>query len=128
MVNSGRFSMPCAYDVSALNGPDALPGGPARSRVGSVCPDAPVADGYLLDQLGNGFVLLGLGVDVPEALDEDGIALRGLTLTAEADSDLAARYLGEAAQAVYLIRPDQHVAARWDSYDETALRKACGKG
>jgi 3-(3-hydroxy-phenyl)propionate hydroxylase len=132
LVNSGRLSMPCTYDVSALNGPDALPGGPARSRVGSVCPDVPVADGYLLDQLGNGFVLLGLGVEVPEALEEAGIALRGLSLTAEADSDLTARYLGEAAQAVYLIRPDQHVAARWDSYDETALRAAlrtaCGKG
>ena len=32
---------------------------------------------------------------------------------------------------VYLIRPDQHVAARFDSYDETkiraALRRTIGK-
>ena len=45
--------------------------------------------------------------------------------------------LGTSRGAVYLIRPDQHVAARWSSYahwthiDEAtlraALRKACGK-
>jgi 3-(3-hydroxy-phenyl)propionate hydroxylase len=33
--------------------------------------------------------------------------------------------------AVYLIRPDQHVAARWSRFDagamRTALRKACAK-
>ena len=45
---------------------------------------------------------------------------------------LAERYLGTAASAVYLIRPDQHVAARWESFDaaavQDALRIACGKG
>jgi 3-(3-hydroxy-phenyl)propionate hydroxylase len=39
--------------------------------------------------------------------------------------------LGTAASAVYLIRPDQHVAARWDSYDAdavaSALRTSIGK-
>jgi 3-(3-hydroxy-phenyl)propionate hydroxylase len=37
---------------------------------------------------------------------------------------LAERYLGDAQQAVYLIRPDQHVVARWPEYDETAVKDA----
>lgn len=133
LVNSGRLSVPCTYDGLSLNGPDALPGGPARTRVGSACPDAPLGNDFLLRGLGGGFTLLTIGADAPESLDEDGIALRRLALT-EADDPTGAirdRYLGTADRAVYLIRPDQHVAARWDHYDETAvraaLRRACGK-
>jgi 3-(3-hydroxy-phenyl)propionate hydroxylase len=44
---------------------------------------------------------------------------------------LGERYLGDAVSAVHLIRPDQHVAARWSRFDagamRTALRKACAK-
>lgn len=133
LVNSGRLSVPCTYDGLSLNGPDALPGGPARTRVGSACPDAPLGNEFLLRGLGGGFTLLTIGADAPESLDEDGIPLRRLALT-EADDPTGAireRYLGTADRAVYLIRPDQHVAARWDHYDETAvraaLRRACGK-
>ncbi|GAB5374347.1 MAG: FAD-dependent oxidoreductase [Acuticoccus sp.] len=42
-VNSGRLSVPAVYDGSPLNGEDALVGGPARTRPGAPCPDAPVA-------------------------------------------------------------------------------------
>jgi 3-(3-hydroxy-phenyl)propionate hydroxylase len=133
LVNSGRLSVPCTYDGLSLNGPDALPGGPARTRVGSACPDAPLGNDFLLRGLGGGFTLLTIGADAPESLDEDGIPLRRLALT-EADDPTGAirdRYLGTADRAVYLIRPDQHVAARWDNYDETAvraaLRRACAK-
>ena len=125
MVNSGRLSTPCTYDGSPLNTPDALPGAPARTRPGAPCPDAPVGDGFLLDHLGGAFVLLGLGVDVPGGAG----GLRGLCL--DPDETLRARYLGEASQGVYLIRPDQHVAARWPDYDpaavETALQRAMGQ-
>jgi 3-(3-hydroxy-phenyl)propionate hydroxylase len=64
---------------------------------------------------------------------EDGITARRLGLSAlnDATGALAERYLGQAPSAVYLIRPDQHVAGRWDRYDESAiraaLRKACAK-
>ncbi|UMA63645.1 FAD-dependent oxidoreductase [Roseivivax marinus] len=132
-VNSGRLSVPCVYDDGPLNGPDALPGGPARTRPGAPCPDTPVGEGYLLGRLGGGFTLLTLDADAPDQVEADGIVASRLALSAADDPSgaLAERYLGEAGAAVYLIRPDQHVAARWAAFDagavETALRHACGK-
>ena len=131
IVNSGRLSVPCTYDGLSLNGPDALPGGPARTRVGSPCPDAPLEDGFLLERLGDGFVLLRLNTEAPEGLEVDGIPIRRVALSADGRDALTDRYLGSARAAVYLIRPDQHVVARWEQYDAaavaSALRTACGK-
>ena len=126
LVNSGRLSMPCTYDGSPLNSPDALPGGPARTRPGSPCPDVALGHAFLLDSLGGRFTLLTVNADAPDSLTEGGIAVTRLALTDTADATgaLAARYLGDAPAAVYLIRPDQHVAARFAAYDETALRAA----
>ncbi len=125
LVNSGRLSVPCTYDGMSLNGEDALPG-PARTRPGSPCPDAPLGDGFLLSQLGNDFVILTINTDAPDTLQEDGVTARHVAVRSEDDTSgaLAERYLGDASRAVYLIRPDQHVAARWDRYDETAIRAA----
>ena len=118
--------MPCTYDGSSLNGPDELEGSPAVSRVGSPCPDAPLREGYLLGRLGNEFVILGINVDVPTTITEDGVTTRNVAITMDDDPTgaLAERYLGEAKSAVYLIRPDQHVAARWNAFVESALRSA----
>ncbi|HKJ62997.1 MAG TPA: FAD-dependent oxidoreductase [Hyphomicrobiales bacterium] len=133
IVNSGRLSVPCTYDGLSLNGPDAITGGPARSRVGSVCPDILLGDGYLLDRLGSRFILLTIDADAPEVMEEDGITVTRLALSATDDASgaLAERYLGSAQTGVYLIRPDQHVAARWTDFDEhavrAALRTACAK-
>ncbi len=133
LVNSGRLSVPCVYDGMSLNGPDALPGGPARTRVGAPCPDAPLDNGFLLPRLGDGFVLLAIDTEAPERLEADTVAARTVSVSAADDPTgaLAERYLGAAGAAVYLIRPDQHVAARWAAFDEAAalaaLRKACGK-
>ena len=126
LVNSGRLSVPCTYDGSPLNGPDALPGGPERTRPGAPCPDAPLADGHLLRRLGGGFTLLTVNAEAPEALEEDGVAAARLALTSADDPEgyLRERYLGAAGRAVYLIRPDQHVAARFDGYDAAALRRS----
>lgn len=129
-VNSGRLSVPCFYDGLALNGADDLPGAPDRSRPGAPCPDAPLGDGYLLDHLGNDFVVLSINTDAPDISEAEGVALRHVHV-ADVGGALAERWLGTAPAGVYLIRPDQHVAARWASYDETALRaalrRACGK-
>lgn len=105
MVNSGRLSLPCSYQGLAVDGPDdaALPAGAAPGRP---CPDAPVGEGWLLNRLGGGFTLLGLNADPP--------AVEGATaLKLDASDALERRYLGDAPAAVYLIRPDLHVAARW---------------
>ncbi|MBV7410874.1 FAD-dependent oxidoreductase [Maritimibacter sp. DP1N21-5] len=133
LVNSGRLSVPCVYDGLSLTGKDALVGGPARTRPGSPCPDAPLGDGFLLGRLGGRFTLLTINAEAPEEFVDDGIAVDRLALSAGDDPTgaLAARYLGQATSAVYLIRPDQHVAARWATHDEAALRaalrKTCGK-
>ena len=139
MVNSGRLSLPCHYK-SALNGVDALPHGPKASAPGSPCPDAPLSAGYVLDHLGACFVLLVLGGSAP-ALSEPAWSgparsvpaeLRLVSVPDDALTPLLrARYLGDAPQAVYLIRPDQHVTARWAAFNsaqiENALKIATGK-
>ena len=126
LINSGRLSVPCVYDGLSLNGPDALDGGPARTRVGSPCPDAPLDGDFLITKLGNTFQLLTIDADAPDSLTEDGITATRLAISASDDASgaLKERYLGDANGAVYLIRPDQHVAARWDSFDEAAIRAA----
>jgi 3-(3-hydroxy-phenyl)propionate hydroxylase len=129
LVNSGRLSVPCTYDGSALNGPD-MSQLPADTRPGAPMKDADTGDGWLLDKLGNRFQLLGIGIDVPEGIGVDGVTIEGLKLPAI--EDMKARYLGDAGAAVYLLRPDQHVAARWLAYDEVAVKAALltaiGKG
>ncbi|MDM7256032.1 MAG: FAD-dependent oxidoreductase, partial [Paracoccus sp. (in: a-proteobacteria)] len=128
LVNSGRLSLPSVYDGSPLNSADALPGGPARSRPGAPCPDAPVGEGFLLDHLRGGFTLLALNRAAP-ALPQTPVSVAALSLPAT--GALAERYLGAAGQGLYLIRPDQHVAARWDDATPAqiiaALDRAMGK-
>ncbi|WP_339758550.1 FAD-dependent oxidoreductase [uncultured Hoeflea sp.] len=128
MVNSGRLSVPCTYDGSPLNGPDCA-AMPDRTRPGSPMVDAPVPAGWLLDQLGSAFHLMTIDADAPDTAEIDGVELKRLALSSADDADgyLKQRYLGEADAAVYLIRPDQHVAARWDHYDEAAVRAALRK-
>lgn len=132
LVNSGRLSVPCTYDGSPLNSTDALDG-PARTRPGSSCPDVPLGDGFLLPKLGDRFTLLTIDADAPDTIEEDGITVTRLALSVRDDLTLALkeRYLGNATSAVYLIRPDQHVAARRPSFDENlfraAIRRATGK-
>ena len=130
LVNSGRLSVPCAYDNFPLFGEDALQG-PIVSRPGAPCPDAPFDTGFLLDRLGGSFTILALGGEAPEAVDSEGIAVNTIHI-ANPSAALSERYLGRHASAVYLIRPDQHVVARWPAFDETqvqnALSNAIGKG
>ncbi|WP_417600253.1 FAD-dependent oxidoreductase [Pararhodobacter oceanensis] len=130
-VNSGRLSVPCTYDGSALNTADALPGGPARTRPGSPCPDAPLQDGFLLGRLGRAkdaaFQLLALDAEVPAAFSAHGIECEVISLSVAGNEMLRERYLGGAPSAVYLIRPDQHVAARFGSFDAARVTEALGR-
>lgn len=132
LVNSGRLSVPCVYEGSALNSADALDG-PSATCPGSPCPDVPLDDGFLLPRLGGRFTLLTIDADAPDLIEEEGIKVTRLALSTGGDptSPLHQRYLGNATSAVYLIRPDQHVAARRPGFDETlfraAIRRATGK-
>ncbi|MFY0617392.1 FAD-dependent oxidoreductase [Shimia sp.] len=132
MVNSGRLSSPCTYDDSRLNSADALQA-PATTRPGSPCMDAPLGDGHLLDLLGNKFCLLTIDADAPDSLTEGGVTAHRVSLSIKDDPTLTLKrqYLGNCPSGVYLIRPDQHVAARREAYDEphfrAALRRATGK-
>lgn len=122
LVNSGRLSVPCVYDDFPLFGEDEL-NGPLVSRPGSSCPDAPIGDGYLLTQLGGDFVLLTIGVEEIDIPACEGIAIRNVHVD-KPSSEVQTRYLGSNSQAVYLIRPDQHVVARWKNADIPIIREA----
>lgn len=110
-VNSGRLSVPCVYPCNGHDDPDL----PRQSRPGAVAPDAPVQNGWLLDQLGGRIVILALGCEAPEV--EGAVAV-----SVAATDTIRARYLGDTRCAVYLIRPDQVVAARWPYLDPVALK------
>ncbi|WP_457647198.1 FAD-dependent oxidoreductase [Profundibacter sp.] len=123
LVNSGRLSVPCTYDGSVLNGPDddALP---VALRPGSPAVDAPLKEGWLLDRLGDRFQLLVIGGKVDDTLDLGGIETEIIHLSPDESPEFTTRYLGDAKSAVYLMRPDQHVAARWQNYDKAAVLDA----
>jgi len=142
-----RTSRPHEYTRSMLNSPgddNALftagpgHGAPPRNvRLG--------ADDFLLDHLGGGFELLyfteAAGVpqplqDVVTAVRARGVALRVTAIgahapvqgaertLADADGHLRQRYGVRASGAAYLLRPDQHVCARWLTLDATRLQAA----
>lgn len=120
LVNSGRLSVPCVYPSSGHD-EDLMP---AISRPGAVAPDAPQGEGWLLDRLGGEPVLLCLNAAPPQ-----DVCVR--VLVAEVNEFVRARYLGRAGSGLYLIRPDQIVAARWASADADQINrsvKAMGEG
>lgn len=134
LVNSGRLSVPCIYDGGALNGPDGLKV-PVRTRVGAPCLDAPLSEGFLLDRLPGTFTVLSINTDAPDVSEFAGLPINRLHLNTQHDDPtgaLADRYLGDVECAVYLIRPDQHVAARWETVADrditAALNIALAKG
>ncbi len=127
LVNSGRLSVPATYDGSSLNSDDCA-GMPSRSRPGSPAADAPTTNGWLLDQLGNKFQLLAINAEVPDTVEVGGITISALRVSE--NEEMKDRYLGDKSSAVYLMRPDQHVAARWETYDEARVAHAlnCATG
>ena len=118
LVNSGRLSRPSTLLGSPLNGPDEAPG---RAPPGTPAPDAPVLHGserdWLLRHIGadGGFTLLAREV-VP-------VPMPGITTLLIADtprlgafedhSGLAAARYGLSPGECVLLRPDQHIAARF---------------
>jgi 3-(3-hydroxy-phenyl)propionate hydroxylase len=133
LVNSGRLSTPTPYTHSSLNTPDAEPFA-GRMLPGTNCADAPVrangADGWLLHHLGGEFVALCFGpAPVAGPFEVDGIPVRVVSVGDDLEDSeglVAARFDG-APGTTYLIRPDQHVAARWRHFDPAAIARALNR-
>jgi 3-(3-hydroxy-phenyl)propionate hydroxylase len=142
-----RTSRPHEYTDSVLNSAgddDALfTAGPAHGA-----PPRNIrlsADDFLLDHLGGGFDLLYFteAAAIPEPLQQviaatraRGVPLQVVAIgaaqpvagadrtLADADGHFRRRYGVQASGAAYLLRPDQHVCARWLTLDATRLQAA----
>ena len=146
LVNSGRLSTPTVLARSSLNTPDVeadfARGGGAMTP-GTAAADAPVRSargGWLLEFLPGAFTLLTFG-DVVPAADAlrlarapipCGVVQVGGTPAAHAlcvgdIEGLAARRYDARPGTCYLLRPDQHVCARWRTYDRAAVDAAMAR-
>ncbi|MFD4837269.1 FAD-dependent oxidoreductase [Achromobacter sp. NPDC058515] len=154
LVNSGRLSLPATYSASPLNTPDA-DAFAGRMAPGAVALDAPVATsgepGWWLAQLDGDFVLAVFCDDAlpPPATLQALQALRmapvpikavlvagpqcdvsalppGLAVVKDSEGCLVKRYDAQPGTA-YLIRPDQHIAARWRAVDTDAVASAVSR-
>jgi 3-(3-hydroxy-phenyl)propionate hydroxylase len=106
LVNSGRLSTPVSYPQSRLNTPDrdAWAGGVAP---GSPALDAWLGDGWLLERLGDEFVLLSHGAELRLP------GLRTIELADHPDPAAVLERYDLTPGSACLLRPDQYVAARW---------------
>jgi 3-(3-hydroxy-phenyl)propionate hydroxylase len=156
LVNSGRLSKPSTLASSPLNTPDedAFTGTMAP---GAPCTDAPVhrdgREAWLINQIAETFTLLHFardgvvgkaqrdafralaGRDLPVrtvVVAPRGVSLHGAAgLAAVEDGGLAFERFDAHVGATYLLRPDQHVCARWRKFDpakvEAALDRATAR-
>ncbi|MEO7334941.1 MAG: FAD-dependent oxidoreductase [Caldimonas sp.] len=134
LVNSGRLSVAATLHDSALNtlDVDAFEG---PMVPGAVAADAPLTSkdrhAWLLHALGKEFTLLVFG-DAPSwsATVPVEVVCIGPSGWRDAEGLAGQRYDARPGTA-YLLRPDQHVCARWRSPREAdvrvALARACGR-
>jgi 3-(3-hydroxy-phenyl)propionate hydroxylase len=147
LVNSGRLSVPSVYTESPLNTADV------DAFAGDMVPGAPLDDapvgidgqsGWLLDQVGGRFQLL---VYAERAADFDArlpadlntaIPVEPVLVTAAPGARPGIRTLHDvrgrfrerfdaAAGSAWLVRPDQHIAARWRRVEPAAVRAALAR-
>lgn len=146
LVNSGRLSVPTHLHESNLNTPDSEP------FAGSMRPGAPLADApvqhqgfesWLLQHVGRAFTLLLFEADdqsVRHALAMVAAVPLNILLVHRHDGDAALgtirlvdtkgrvqERLDARPGTAYLLRPDQHVAARWRQVDVGAVQAAMAR-
>jgi 3-(3-hydroxy-phenyl)propionate hydroxylase len=152
LVNSGRLSVPAVLTESRLNTPDTAVF--AGDMVpGAAMDDAPMQEGgksfWLLDRVGNQFMALVLVndlskvdvvtahiykslADAPIPIEvvlvspKAGVAPEGLRVFVDEKNRFAERFDAQ-PETVYLIRPDQHVAARWRAFDADTVKAALAR-
>jgi len=139
LVNSGRRSVPATLHDSTLNTPDSA------DFDGPMCPGAAAADapltladgreGWLLRELSDGFSALVFGSDASlHGAAPHGVPLKVLHIgpcgdkpapgqLIDHDGVIAERY-DLLPGSVVLLRPDQHVCARWRQPSTEAVRHA----
>ena len=139
-VNPGRLSTPSVLDGSPLNTPDEDEFGD-KQRPGAPCLDAPVsidgADAWFLNQLGDRFVGIYFSDDgsAPAELNSvgsDRVPVETIIVSRTnsgnghiADSNgLLHRHYDARPGTYYLVRPDQHVAARWREFNREKVFRA----
>jgi 3-(3-hydroxy-phenyl)propionate hydroxylase len=125
MVNTGRLSTPTVHD-SPLSTPDVNEFG-GDARLGAPVPDSPVKaggrDGFLLERLGGQFDLIYVKDGaVPPVLD--GVTLSVIGEDFVDHTGLFALRFDATPGAAYLLRPDQHLCARWRSFNAEQIVKA----
>ncbi len=143
MVNAGRLSRPCSLAGLSLQTVETA--GWEGPGPGMACPDAPVVSAggdpsWLLNHLGGEFTLLCF-VDreaplraLPRfgsetrivAVADRPMAAAGVSVLVDRDGLAKARYAAEPG-TTYLVRPDQHVAARFRRFDADEIRTALAR-
>jgi 3-(3-hydroxy-phenyl)propionate hydroxylase len=149
LVNSGRLSMPSFLTDSVLNTPDVdafegqmVPGAPMD--------DAPVRvagqDAWLLNQVGKGFQAMLFVDAAPSAqtlnalqslkqgvvpvdtliVSRQAMDVPGFKVLLDVQGLVTKRYDAQSG-TTYLLRPDQHVAARWRTLDSARLQAALAR-
>jgi 3-(3-hydroxy-phenyl)propionate hydroxylase len=129
MVNSGRLSVATTY-TSPLSTPDEDTFGGA-AKLGAPVPDAPVRGsdgraGHLLDRLSGGFEVLHMQDGARPSMPAE-ITLTVIGEDALDEEGLLAQRFDATPGATYLLRPDQHLCARWRAYDRGKLEAALGR-
>ena len=147
LINTGRLSTPTIHRESPLNTPDC------DSWSGKLLPGAPAVDApvqttrgkrWLLDQLKGEFTLLyftenSVQEDVESefrSLCENDIPVQPLVLGLNSEikgvsvfdlQGIAAQRYDAQNGTTYLLRPDQHITARWKGYVSSAIYQALAR-
>jgi 3-(3-hydroxy-phenyl)propionate hydroxylase len=152
LVNSGRLSVPSTLTGSPLNTLDEDSfAGPMVPGVPST--DAPVRvdgrDAWFLEQVGDAFTLVAFGdggeipaarLDAFRALGEGPVPVRTVIVEPRGakprrldglhvleEDGLATQRFDARPGTAYLLRPDQHVCARWRAFDPAKVRAAVAR-
>lgn len=134
MVNSGRLSVPATLRDSPLNTPDCDDDFSGTQVPGAVLPDAPVLcggqPGWLLRTLGPDFTLLVFGAAPAWAHSLAQVKVLQIGTGMHDVQDTRGRVtqrLNARPGTMVLVRPDQHLCARWRAASETQVRQALAR-